>query len=156
MKNKNIPKDIRFLGVNAAGIKSKMVTFKKVINELKPSVFFIEESKLKSEGKLKMDPYIIFEGVRETKEGGGLAIGCLKELKPVFVRKGENDVESLSVEISVQKMKIRCVVAYGPQENDLMIKKENFWNYLDEEVSNAWKDGSGLNSAIRWKFVGWK
>ena len=144
MKNKNIPKDIRFLGVNAAGIKSKMVTFKKVINELKPSVFFIEESKLKSEGKLKMEPYIIFEGVRETKEGGGLAIGCLKELKPVFVRKGENDVESLSVEISVQKMKIRCVVAYGPQENDLMIKKENFWNYLDEEVSNAWKDGSGF------------
>ena len=41
-------------------------------------------------------------------------------------------------------MKIRCVVAYGPQENDLMVKKENFWNYLDEEVSSAWKDGSGF------------
>ena len=80
MKNKNIPDKIRFLGVNAAGIKSKMLTFRKVINELKPSVFFIEESKLKSEGKLKMDPYIIFEAVRETKEGGGIAIGCVKEL----------------------------------------------------------------------------
>ena len=121
-----------------------MFTFKKVINELNPSVFFIEESKLKNEGKLRLDPYIIFEAVRETKEGGGLAIGCLKELKPVFLRKAENEIESLSVEISVQKMKIRCVVAYGPQENDLMEKKKFFWNYLDEEVSSAWKNGSGF------------
>ena len=56
-KNKNIPDKLRFLGVNAAGIKSKMFTFKKVINELKPSVFFIEESKLRREGQLKMDPF---------------------------------------------------------------------------------------------------
>ena len=143
-KNKNIPDEIRFLGVNAAGLKSKMFTFKKVINELKPSVFFIEESKMKREGQLKIDPFVIFDVVRDSKEGGGLAIGCAKELKPVLLRKSEIDVESISIEISVQKMKIRCVVAYGPQENCLMEKKELVWNFLEEEVSSAWENGSGF------------
>ena len=36
---KNISETIRFLGVNSAGIRSKILTFKKVIKELNPSVF---------------------------------------------------------------------------------------------------------------------
>ena len=48
---KNINKSLRFLGVNAAGIRSKLLSFKKVLSELKPSVFCIEETKLKDAGK---------------------------------------------------------------------------------------------------------
>ena len=59
------------MGVNAAGIRSKLLTFKKVINDLKP-VFFIEETKLKEAGRLKLDNYIIFEKIRKNRinEGG--------------------------------------------------------------------------------------
>ena len=53
--SKNIIKSLRFLGVNAAGLRSKSMTFKKVLNELKPSVFVIEETKFKDTGKLKDD-----------------------------------------------------------------------------------------------------
>ena len=65
-RNNNIPKSMRFVGVNAAGLKSKLLTFKKMLNELNPSVFLIEETKFKEEGKFKIDNFIIFELVRQS------------------------------------------------------------------------------------------
>ena len=133
------------MGVNAAGIRSKLLTFKKVINDLKPSVFFIEETKLKEAGRLKLDNYIIFEKVRKNRiNGGGIAIGCVRDLNPMWVREGEDDVEALSVDIFVRQMKIRCCVAYGFKEGDAYEKKEAFWNYLDAEVMEAENAGAGL------------
>ena len=69
-KNKNISKSLRLVGVNCAGLSNKLFTFKKMVAELKPSVFFLEETKYKEEGKLKLDNFVIFELVRESKEGG--------------------------------------------------------------------------------------
>ena len=68
------------MGVNSAGLKSKFTTFKKVLSELKPSVFFVQETKYKTEGKLKLDNYLVFELLRKNREGGGLAIGCANNL----------------------------------------------------------------------------
>ena len=104
----------------------------------------VEETKFKNEGKFKIDDYIIFELTRENKDGGGLALGCVKELKPVLLHKGNQEVEALSVDIFVQTMKIRCCVAYGCQENSLLDKKKAFWNHLDDEVTTAWNGGSGF------------
>ena len=133
------------MGVNAAGLKSKMTSFKKVLNDLKPEVFFIEETKFQDSGRIKIgNNYHIYELLRQDKKGGGLALGCLKELNPVWVREGNDLIEALSVEISLKKMRIRCCVAYGPQENSSVMKKEAFWNYLDTEVSEAERNGSGL------------
>ena len=143
-KNKNITKSLRLVGVNAAGLGNKLFTFKKMLSELKPSVFFVEETKFKEEGKLKLDNFVIFELVRETKEGGGLALGCVKELNPVLVRKGDDEVEAMSVDISVKTMRIRCVVAYGCQENSLVEKKNKFWSFIEEEVAASWNSGFGF------------
>ena len=135
---------MRFLGVNAAGIRSKFNTFKKVITELKPSLFFLEETKVKDVGKIKLENYIIFELVRQDRGGGGLALGCDKDLNPVWVREGDDMVEALSVEIYLKEIKIRCCVAYGCQENDLIERKEAFWSYLDEEILQAEESESGF------------
>lgn len=144
-KIKRFSKSLRLLGVNAAGLKSKIFTFKKVLDSLNPSVVFIEETKYKEEGKLKLDNYIIFELVRESGDGGGgLAIACTEDLKPVMTRKGNDEAEALTVEISVEKMKIKCVAGYGPQENCLKEYKLKFWNYIEEEASNAWNNGLGF------------
>ena len=133
------------LGVNAAGIKSKLTSFRNVLNELKPAVFFIEETKQKDEGKLKFENYDVFERVRENgKGGGGLALGCLKDLQAVYVRGGDEEVEALSVDIFVKDFKIRCVVAYGCQESDLENRKTAFWDYLGEEVSLAEQAEAGF------------
>ena len=93
---------------------------------------------------MKFEDYDIFELVRKSKEGAGLALGCSKDLQPVFVREGDDDVEALSVEIFVKNMKIRCFIAYGFQECDLIKRKKAFWNYLDEEVMEADSSESGF------------
>ena len=144
-KNRNVLKSLRLIGVNSAGLRSKLMTFKKVLDDLKPGVFFVEETKMKETGKLKFENYVVYEKVRKSRDGGGgIAIGCLKELYPAWVREGDEEIETLSVNIFVQNMKIRCCVAYGFQESELNDKKETFWKYLDEEVEEAAKDGSGL------------
>ena len=112
---------------------------------MSPSVFFIEETKFKDAGKIKLKNYNIFELIRSSRNGGGgLALGCLKELQPVWVREGDDQVEALSVEIFLKRMKIRCCVAYGCQETDLIERNEAFWNFLDEEVFFANQNSSGL------------
>ena len=113
------------------------MTFKKILSELKPSVFFLEETKFKNEGKLKIENYQVFELIRKEKEGGGLALGCDRRLKPTWVREGNDEIEALSVDIFVEHMKIRCCVAYGCQEGDLVDRKNQFWKYLDKEVQFA-------------------
>ena len=118
---KKLTKSLRFLGCNASGIRSKITTFKKVLYELQPSVFFLEETKCVNIGKLKFDQYYIFEKVRKLKTGGGLALGCDKQLKPAFVKDGGENVEALSINIFPKNMKIRCCVAYGPQESESVV-----------------------------------
>ena len=138
-------KKLRFLGVNSAGLRSKLTSFKKVVLELRPSVFFIQETKFQDTGKLKLDNYIIYEYVRQKRDGGGgLALGCDKDLNPAWVREGNEMVEAISIEIYVKDIKIRCCNAYGSQENENVEKKEAFWKYLDEEVFEAKNSGAGF------------
>ena len=143
---KKYKKSLRLLGVNAAGLKSKFTSFKKVLLELKPSVFFVQETKMKEEEHIILgDEYIVYELLRKNgKGGGGLAIGCLKELNPCLVSEGTENVELISIDIHLKNMSIRCTAAYGPQECDNLDKKEAFWELLDREVDEAKKSGSGF------------
>jgi hypothetical protein len=143
---KRFKKSLRFMGVNAAGLKSKLSSFKKVLTDLRPSVFLVEETKYKEAGHLKVgDDFIIYELVRKSENGGGgLALGCLKDLNPCWVSEGNDQVEALSVDIFLKNIKIKCCVAYGPQEGDNVEKKEAFWEHLDKEVEEASKAGAGF------------
>ena len=137
-------KSLRFVGMNAAGMKSKLTTFKKLLNDLQPAIFFVVETKYEEERKFKIDGYKIYELVRKNKSGGGLAIGCLDDLEADWVRQGDDQIEALSVQISLQQFNIRLCVAYGCQETDLVSRKESFWAYLDEEVRQASESETGF------------
>ena len=53
-----------------------------------------------------MNYYVVFEKVRENgKGGGGIAIGCLKDLFPALVKEGKDDIEAISIEICLKKLK---------------------------------------------------
>ena len=67
-----------------------------------------------------------------------------KELQPALVRDGGDEVEALSVDITTYEMNVRCDVAYGCQESDKVKKKDDFWSYLDEEVTEAASNDTGF------------
>ena len=133
------------IGVNANGITSKWNTFKRVVNKTKPLVWNIKEAKCIVEGGLKLNGYTVFEHVQSSQDGGrGLAMGCSEKLNPKLTRSGGDEVEAITVNINFRKIKISCTTAYGPQTDDKTEKKDNFWQYLDEEAKKAELEGEGF------------
>ena len=129
---------ILILGVNAAGVTSKMDSFDKLLFDLQPSIWMMQETKRKPMyPKMKannLKNYQVFELKREkTKEeggkgisGGGLAVGALHDLKPVLVRQGDDDVECMTIQVTTGPTNFRCVVGYGPQKDDSSERKTGF------------------------------
>ena len=151
-----IGKSVIFVGINAAGITSKIESFDKVLFDLKPTIWMMQETKRgNSQASLKsknLQNYQIFELNRQkTKQeggkglrGGGLAIGALHDVKPVLLRQGDDDCECMSIQVQIGKVPILCVAGYGPQACDSSERKQNFWNFLDQEVQYARDNEIGI------------
>lgn len=71
-------------------------------------------------------------------------MGCSIKLSPVLTRSGGDQAEALTVNIKLQKMNILFCNAYGLQNSDTTIKKDSFWQFLDEEAKTAEMEGKGL------------
>ena len=144
-----VGKSINIVGINAAGIASKIYSFDQLLFDRKPSVWMMQETKQKQTApRLKCNNlinYQVFEMRREmtTDEGGkglhggGLAVGALLDLQPLLIKRGDDDVECLTIQISVGFLNVHCVVGYGPQLNDNSDRKRKFWDYLEQAVESA-------------------
>ena len=146
-KTKKCARKLILVGFNSAGLSSKLDSFDHILTTIQPSVFFIQETKLRKQGKIKTQNsknYQIFELVRKDKQGGGLAIGVVKDLEPVWISEGDDNIEVLVVEIKIEDLKTRCICAYGPQEKDSQDKKLNFWARLSEEVRESEENESAI------------
>ena len=70
-------------GVNPDGAKGKFATIKKAVKDTGASVWTMQETKCRTEGKLKMDGFITYEHLRSNGGGGGLALSARTELNPL-------------------------------------------------------------------------
>ena len=137
---------IVILGVNAAGILTKIDSFDKWIKDKKPAIFVIQESKVPQKGKIESNQLIGFQQYELIRSqnpnlGGGLCIGITKDLHSVQVREGDDECECLTVEVTISNQQQMVVVAgYGPQVTDCPERKNKFWAYLDREVEEAERD----------------
>ena len=86
----------------------------------------------------------IFYLYRQDSQGGGLAVGIDKNIESILVREGNDEIEALMVQVVLDNIPARIVVAYGPQENALKDKKEKFWDFIEDEVRKAELDQMGL------------
>ena len=125
------------MGANAAGFSSKKSSFESIIESKRPSLFFFQETKMKREGIIKLCGYQIYELVRSSKQGGGLAIGALKDFELAFISEGNDDTEILVIEVKLNGMQVRCINGYGPQESDSKDRKQKFWERLSSEIEDA-------------------
>ena len=146
-RNKNLSENVKIVGINAAGIMTKLDSFENLLRSENPAIFCIQETKAKKENKIKteyLNKFTIFELVRKKSNGGGLCIGVLKDLQPCWISSGNDEIEYLTVEVWVANLSIRIITAYGPQIGDSLERKENFWEAIEKEAKNADMAGAGV------------
>ena len=133
-------KKVNIFGMNCAGIKSKLRSFEAVLKELKPTIWMLQETKLRPHERItcaSLSDYQVHYLSRQTSQGGGVALGVNKTVESTFVNEGVEDIEILSVKVILDKMPLRIITAYGPQENAKREKKNKFWDFLEQEVNSA-------------------
>ena len=101
--------------MNPDGAMSKLTTIKKAIRDTGAAIWMMQETKVSTQGKLNFDGFTTYEHTRTYKEGGGLALCALVDLKPAFIRDGGDMVDALTVNIHLKQITISCTTAYGPQ-----------------------------------------
>ena len=102
---KKVINNLIFAGVNPAGVRSKWPTWVKIINQSGARLWTMQETKSAQANQLKMEDFIIYERIRSEQDGGGVAIGAKKDLNPVLIAEGEENVEAISIDITLAKIK---------------------------------------------------
>ena len=139
-KCKTISESLRIFAANAAGMNCKLKSFEAILSTLKPQVWMLQETKLKPNGKVKcesINDYQVFYLNRQKSQGGGLALGVHKNIESTLIKEGDDEVEIIAVQTVLGKIPTRIIVGYGPQENALVERKNKFWDFVENEVTEA-------------------
>ena len=117
------------------------------MSKIEPEIIVIVETKAAQQNTLKHD-FKNYELVtKQVKKGkGGILCGVKKNigtLSVLEVTTVKND-NILSVKVSFPEISMRVVVAYGPQENDSVENKEDFFKDLSIEVEASIVNGDML------------
>ena len=124
----------------------------------KPSVVFLQETKLGRPGRIKTPSSSIYtwyelhrtKNATKGQNGGGLALGVVNHLEPSWISEGNDNTEAITVEIWAKGFPICLVCGYGPQEHDPKDRKSGFWEYIENEVHNASQNGAGIIIPMDW------
>jgi exonuclease III len=128
-------------------LSSKLDSFENLLVKENPSIFCLQETKMKRPNQIKTSSaknYTMYELLRKNSGGGGLCVGVHRDLQPVWIAQGDDEVECLVVEVWLNDFPIRIINGYGPQGNDKIERKQKFWDFLEREVCNAIVAGAGL------------
>ena len=130
--NKNVKFSI--LGSNSAGLKAKSDSLMHNIRLFNfPSCLTIQETEMRKSGGIKLKNYQVFEKIRQGY-GGGLLTAVDQNLKPVLIECANEESEILIVQCQMDNMKIRIINGYGPQEDEALAKRLQFWQSLEQEI----------------------
>ena len=110
-------KVLTVFGTNCNGILGKKDSLLANIQHFQPGVFFLQETKVGRKGQIKIENYEIFEVVRENCPTGGSILTCIhKNLHPVYISGGEDEIEILVVQAKIGNYNCRFINGYGPKE----------------------------------------
>ena len=124
------------LGNNICGVQSKQESLISNLKAFNIGCFTLQESKVCRKGMIKIPGYVIFEVIRNGKEGGSLLTGIHENLEPVLVYE-ESDLEILVVQIRIGNIPLRIINSYGPQEYSDRGKIVSFYSTLDQIIQNS-------------------
>ena len=121
-------------GINCDGLSGKKDSLISNIEILRPSAFFVQETKYNRKGQFKLKDYEIFEFIRKSN-GGSILTGVHTNLSPVLVSDGsDEDLEILVVEGEISDRKCRFINGYAPQEYSKIDHRIQFFARIEQEV----------------------
>ena len=136
-KSKNKIEKFSVLGNNCFGLKAKKESLYQTIKAFNfPSCITLQETKLQKMGSIKLNDYQVFEKVRPSL-GGGLLTAVRLSLSPVLISPIKEEAEIMVVQCLVNKMKIRVINGYGPQDDEQLSTRLEFWSALEQEIISA-------------------
>ena len=103
----------------------------------KPSCITLQECKLKNK-TIRIPGYQLYVKNRENNSGGGLITAIDENLTSIQVSSCEQEI--LVIEVSFEGYKIRIINAYGPQEPQGSIERQQiheFWQEVETQISLA-------------------
>ena len=65
-------------------------------------------------------------------------------MESTLIREGIDKTEITSVLVIIGEIPVRIILGYGPQENAAIEKKQKFWEFLEQEISEAEILGQGV------------
>ena len=131
------------LSANANSLKNKMLSFNFNLEQLKPDVVVIQETKLKRKNQINVKGYRTFPTIRGDS-GGGVLISCLISLDPVLIFEGDEESEIIVVQIKLNDKQIRIIGGYGPQECAPVVVRETYRTTMEEQVVRAYLAGNSV------------
>ncbi len=132
---------------NVRGVKSKITTIKRIIEEEQPVMVALIETKLKEGELLELQGYKMARVDRD-EEGGGVLIAFKRTLDNIWICTKEykkHGCEMVWVKIENTKIKVKIGVVYMPQESrtKLDILKE-IYQEIEMEIKEAAENGFSL------------
>ena len=133
-KNKNTFKKLKIYYVNIRGIKSKIKSLQKIIDNEKPHIICINETKLEKNEKIELRGYKTFYNNNKNGKGGTL-IAVRGKLDKIAIEtdKEIKEYESLWIKIDNGKNKINIGNIYAPQES---ISKIDVYQRMYSNIKN--------------------
>ena len=117
LKNTNLA----FIGNNSAGLTGKLDSLKRIIEVFSPGVIMLQETKLKKQGKIKLNGFVIFEKLRENNDGGGLMSIVHENLKPIMISDDHSEFLILDPLEQLMLMDHRKINRLKPGQDFLLI-----------------------------------
>ena len=126
--------------INVRGIKLKTNTIQRILEEEKPVMVALVETKLRKMDEYKIPGYKI-ERVDRDEEGGGVLIAIKETLNETWITTTEykkHDCEMLWVKFDKMKIKIKIGIVYMPQESRTKVKiLEEIYSTIETEIKDA-------------------
>ena len=132
---------------NMRGVKSKIHSIKKILEEKDPVIMAVAETKLNKGDPFEIEGYIVERVDRDENDGGGVLLAYKEGLKNVVtnIKEERENCEILWVKLDNGKTKLKIAVAYMPQEKEIKNKElKAIYKQIEDEVMIAKRFGESV------------
>jgi exonuclease III len=129
----------RLLYNNINHLKSKIEALENAVEETKPTMIVLVETKLPEKEEFKLDGYYTMP-INRNENGGGVMLLVKEELEniSVIVEQSREVAETMWVVISNGRNNIRMGIVYAPQENKTSVEQlKIMYKKLEDQIKEA-------------------